>query len=178
MISQTNLKELSQVQEKTIQSMMVIAEKTLSAMEKVTALNLMTANNTLSLASNNAKVVLEIQTPKELAKFQAGQIQPMVNQVMDYSRSMYEINKKVSSELHQEFRTNIDKAMTEAHELIEEIANATPYGSDLAKAAIEQVMASAKETYAKLQQASESAMSFADSATDAVVRKTTNRKAK
>ena len=91
---------------------------------------------------------------------------------------MHEINKEVSNELQQEFRAHIDKAMTDVHGLIEEMANAAPYGSDLAKATIEQVMASAKESYAKLQQAGESAMAFADSATDAVARKTTKRKAK
>lgn len=178
MIAQAKFEELTQAQEQSIQSMIAFAEKSLSAMEKMTALNLSTANNALAFASSNAKEALEIQSPKEFATYQAAQIQPLVNHVMDYARSMHEINKEVSNELQQEFRAHIDKAMTDVHGMIEEMANAAPYGSDLAKATIEQVMASAKESYAKLQQAGESAMAFADSATDAVARKTTKRKAK
>jgi phasin family protein len=178
MNTQLSIQEMNKAQEEMMATLISLAETNLAAIESLTALNMGLARDSMAKMGEQAHQSLSIKTPQELVSLHAAMIEPNTEHSVAYARTVYEITKGAAIENHAALRKLVDESMVKSHKMMEDMANNAPYVADVAKAAINQAMHSAKDSYAQMKQVNESALAFAESATEAVVRKTSTRKSK
>lgn len=173
-----SMMEINKSQEEMMATLVSLAETNLAALESLTALNIGLARESMVKMGEQAHQSLSIKTPQEFMSLHAAMIEPNTDHSVAYARTVYEITKGAAMENHAALRKLVDESMVKSHKMIDDMATNAPYVTDVAKAAINQAMHSAKDTYAHMKHVNESALAFAESATEAVVRKTSSRKSK
>ena len=76
----------------SVDALLSLANTALASAERVAALNLNTARSMLEDGMSNTKALLGAKDPREAMSMTAAQIQPAVEQIVAYNRSLYEIS--------------------------------------------------------------------------------------
>lgn len=174
-----NVEELAAANAAAITNLEAVANTALEAIESLAALNLGFARQSLEKGSKQANAALKLKTPQEAAAFGAESLQPGVESVVAYSRSVYDIANGAAAEITGMLKKQFDDMSKKVQEAAVAGAKSAPYGSDVALAAIKQAVEAGNAAYAdltkKVQEAAAIAQANVAKATDAAV-KATKRK--
>ena len=167
-----------------IDTLLSVANTALATAESLAALNLGTAREALNDGAKNAMAVMGVKTPQEAASLNASLGQPAVEKAVAYSRSVYEISTGAANELGKLIQSQFADLNKAAQDLAEKTAKASPFGSDVALAAVKQAVSAANSAFDNLNKAAKQAAEFTEAgvsaATSAAVKaagtaKTTSR---
>jgi phasin family protein len=174
-----NVEELAAANVAAINHLEAVAHTALEAIENLAALNLGFARQSLQKGSQHAASALKLKTPQEAAAFSAEAVQPGVESVVAYSRSVYDIANGAAAEITAMLKKQFDDMSKQVQAAAVSGAQQAPFGSDVALAAIKQAIDASNTAYADLTKKVEAAAAIAQAnvakATDAAV-KATKRK--
>ena len=153
-----------------------VANTALAAVESLAALNLGFARESLENSSKNTHAALGAKTPQEVAALQAKAIQPAAENLATYTRTVYEISTGAAKEIADLIKGQFDQLNQAAQEAALNAAKASPFGADVALAAVKQAVAAGNTAYENFNKASKQATEMAEAniakATEAAVRTT------
>lgn len=174
-----NVEELAAANTAAITNLEAVANTALEAIESLAALNLGFARQSLEKGTKQATAALKLKTPQEVATFSAESVQPGVESVVAYSRSVYDIANGAAAEINGMLKKQFDDLAKKIQAAAVDGAKSAPFGSDVALAAVKQAIDAGNAAYAdlskKVQEAAAIAQANVAKATDAAV-KATKRK--
>lgn len=174
-----NVEELAAANAAAITNLEAVAHTALEAIESLAALNLGFARQSLDKGSKQAAAALKLKTPQDIAAFGAESVQPGVDSVVAYSRSVYDIANGAASEINGMLKKQFDDMAKKIQAAAVSGAQQAPFGSDVALAAVKQAIDAGNAAYAdltkKVQDAAALAQANVAKATEAAV-KATKRK--
>ena len=146
-----------------IAHMQSVANTALAAVESLAALNLGFARESLVNTSKQAHAALSAKTPQEVAALQAQAAKPAAENVLTYTRTVYEITTGAAKEIGDLIKGQFDQLNKAAQEAAENAAKASPFGADVALAAVKQAVAAGNNAYAQFAKATQQATELAES---------------
>ncbi|MBL8483511.1 MAG: phasin family protein [Rhodocyclaceae bacterium] len=136
-----------------VESALSVANIALTAIERLSALNLSVARGTLDDGAASAKALLAVKDPSELASLDASIAQPAVEKASAYSRNVYEILSQTQADLGKIFEAKAAEVEASFTTALEEAAKSAPVGSEAALAAVKQAVAAANSSYESVKKA-------------------------
>ena len=174
-----NNENLLSANKAAIDTLLSVANTALATAESLAALNLGFARQSLDKGSKQAAAALKLKTPQDVAAFGAESVQPGVDSVVAYSRSVYDIANGAASEINGMLKKQFDDMAKKIQAAAVSGAQQAPFGSDVALAAVKQAIDAGNAAYAdltkKVQDAAALAQANVAKATEAAV-KATKRK--
>lgn len=174
-----NIEQLAAANAAAISNLEAVAHTALEAIEGLAALNLGFARQSLEKGSKQAAAALKLKSPQDIAAFSAESVQPGVESVVAYSRSVYDIANGAAAEINGMLKKQFDDMAKKIQAAAVSGAEQAPFGSDVALAAVKKAIEAGNTAYADLTKKVEEAAAIAQAnvakATDAAV-KATKRK--
>lgn len=158
-----NTEDLIQANTAAIANMQSVANTALAAVESLAALNLGFARESLNNSSKHAHAALSAKTPQEVAALQAQAAKPAAENMMTYTRTVYEITTGAAKEIGDLMKGQFEQLNKAAQQAAENAAKASPFGADVALAAVKQAVAAGNAAYEKFAQATQQAADLAES---------------
>ena len=134
----------------TVDALLSLANTALSSAERIAALNLNTARSMLEDGVTNAKALIGAKDAQEAVKLSVAQAQPVVEQVVAYSRSLYEISAQSKEEISKLLEGQFGDFQKQISNLIDTAAKNAPAGSDVAVAAVKSALEAANSSFGNM----------------------------
>jgi phasin family protein len=153
---------LSELSTATVDAATRLTRISMDSTERAIAVQLEYAKGALSQASLNAKALAGARDVQELMALRTRIAENALENIMGYSRSLYEVASEAQSELSklaEERMSSFQKAVTET---VDQAAKSAPAGGDLAAAAIKSSLAATTAAFDTFSKAAKHAASFAD----------------
>lgn len=174
MTKQFNTDDLIAANSAALAHFQSVANTALAAVESLAALNLGFARESLETSAKHAQTAMAAKTPQDIAALQAKAVQPVTEHLTTYTRTVYEISTGAAKEIADQIKDQFDKLNQAAQENALSFAKNSPFGSDVALAAVKQAVETGNTAYANLQKATKQASDLAqaniEKATTAAVR--------
>ena len=103
-----NVEELAAANAAAITNLEAVANTALEAIESLAALNMNFARQSMDKGTKQATAALKLKTPQEFAAFSAESVQPGVESVVAYSRSVYDIANGAAAEINGMLKKQFD----------------------------------------------------------------------
>ena len=130
--------------------------------ERTVAVQMEYANAALKQASLNARAVAQVKDVQELMSLRTRIAENTLENMMGYSRSLYEVASEAQSEysrLAEERMASFQQAVTET---VEQAVKASPAGGDVAATAIKSQLAATTAAFDSFTKAAKHLASFTD----------------
>lgn len=145
-----------------VETLLKIANIGFSSAERLTALNLNTARNLLEETIDNTKTLLSVKDAQSLASTQTSLLQPLVEKVIDYNRTVYEILSQGQEEVSRLFEGQLADINKTLSSTLDKAAQSAPAGSDIAVTAVKTAIAAANSAYDSYSKAAKQAVEIAE----------------
>jgi phasin family protein len=133
-----------------IDTLLSVANTAFAAAENLAALNLTATRSQLEDGGRQAKAAMSARSPQELVALQSAQVQPNMTKAVAYSREVYQINAATAQKLFQLVQSQFSQINTDAQDLAQRFATASPFASEVALAAIKQAVTASNSTFDNL----------------------------
>lgn len=157
-----------------VETLLTIANTAFASAERLAALNLNTARSFLEDSLSGSKALFAAKDVQELVSLQAAQIQPLVEKVVAYNRSVYEIASQSQEEVSKLLEGQIAELNKNVASALDKAAKSAPAGSDVAVAAVKSAIAAANSAYDSVTKAAKQVAEIAEAnvaaATNATVK--------
>ena len=157
-----------------IEALLTLANTAFASTERLAALNLNTARSLLEDSVANAKTLMGAKDVQDVVALQSGLVQPSIEKVVAYSRSVYEIVSQTQEELTKVVEAQVGEVNKAVSTTLDQAAKQAPAGSDVAVAAVKSAIAAANSAYDSMTKAAKQAVEMAEAnvnaATSATVR--------
>ncbi|WP_018230402.1 phasin family protein [Methyloversatilis universalis] len=157
-----------------IEALLTLANTAFASTERLAALNLNTARALLEDSVANTKTLLGAKDVQDIVSLQSGLVQPAIEKVVAYSRSVYEIVSQTQEELSKVVEAQVGEVNKVVTSTLDQAAKQAPAGSDVAVAAVKSAIAAANSAYDSIAKATKQAVELAEAnvnaATSATVR--------
>jgi phasin family protein len=168
MTTSFNAEQLISANSAAVAHFQSVATTALSAVESLAALNLGFARESLENASKHSHAALSVKTPQEVAELQSKAVQPAAENIVTYSRSVYEISTGAAKEIADLLKGQFDEMNKVAQESAAQFAKSSPFGSDIILAAVKQSVDAGNTAYASFDKASKKAADIAKANIDKI----------
>jgi phasin family protein len=130
--------------------------------ERLATLNLNTSRSLLEQSVSNIKTMQEAKELKCFAGLQAAQTQPVIDAAIAYSRGIYEIASETKEEASKIVEVQFADVNAEVSELVDQVLERAPVGSEQAVAAIRTAIDAANSAYDRINTAAAQVVSLAE----------------
>lgn len=158
----TTANPMSDLSSATVDAAARLAKVSMDSAERAIAVQLEYAKGAISQATLNAKAIAGAKDVQELLALRSRIAENTLENLMGYSRSLYEVASEAQSELSrlaEERMSSFQRAVTES---VDQAARSAPAGGDLAAAAIKSSLAATTAAFDTFTKAARHAASFAD----------------
>jgi len=158
----TNTNPLSQMAAASFETAARLTRISMDSAERTISVQLEYAKGALKQATPNARAVSQVKDVQELLSVRARIAENALENIMGYSRSLYEVASEAQSEyskLAEERMGAFQQAVTET---VEQAAKSAPAGSDVAVAAVRSQLAATTAAFDSFTKASRHLASFTD----------------
>jgi phasin family protein len=158
----TTANPLAEISRSAVETASRLTKISLDSAERTLAIQLEYAKGALAQATINARAVTHARDVDQLVKLRAKIAENAVENMIGYSRSLYEVASEAQSEfskLAEERLATYQKAVVEA---VDQATKAAPGASDVAVAAMKSTMAATTAAFDNLNKAARQVASYAD----------------
>ncbi len=149
-------------QRATINALVTVGNTALLSAERMAALNLHAVREVMLDFAQGTQRMLQIQSAQDAAGLHRQLAKPQVEKGVLYSRSLAEISAAAQQDAVRLIEAQYSGFMSSMSELANQIAKATPMGSEVAVAAIRSTMRSTSEAFERFNDAVERLTSVAE----------------
>jgi phasin family protein len=157
-----------------VETLLSLANTAFANAERLAALNLNTARSVLEDGVANTKALLGAKDVQELVSLQSSLAQPLVEKVVAYTRSVYEITSQSQEEVSKLLEAQVAELNKGIASALDQAAKSAPAGSDVAVAAVKSAIAAANSAYDSLSKTAKQVAEIAEAnvaaATNATVK--------
>lgn len=153
---------LSEVSNVTVETAVRVARISMDSTERVLALQLEFAKQSLEQATKTARAVAGAKDVQDLLAVRTRNAESAVEKWMGYSRSLYEVAAETQGEfsrLAEERMASFQQAISET---VEQAAKSTPAGGDVAVAAMKSSLAATTAAFDSFNKAAKQLASYTD----------------
>jgi phasin family protein len=154
---------IAAAQQANLATLFGLANQAFAGFEKLVALNLQVMKSTLTATQANTQKALLVKNPQELLALQASLMQPLREQVLSYSRRIYEIGSTAQAEFAKVAEAQYEARIRRMGELADNLANGAPAGSNTAMGALSSVIAATNNLCESMYQTARQAGEVAES---------------
>lgn len=126
-----------------VDAMLSLTKTALASAERIAALNLNAAHSIVEESIANALALSEAKDLQGFMALQATQAKPIVEQVLSYNRSLYEISGQTKEEVAKLLDSQFAEFQRQVSSLMESAARNAPPGSEVAFAAVKSALEAA-----------------------------------
>ena len=158
----TTAAPLSELNRSTVDTAARLTRISLDSAERAFAIQLEYAKGAVTQATLTARAVSQVKDVQQLLSLRARIAENAVENLMGYSRSLYEVASEAQSELSklaEERMASYQQAVVEA---VDQATKAAPAGSDVALAAMKSTLTAATAAFDTFNKAARQAASSAD----------------
>ena len=130
--------------------------------EKLAEVNMAAAKSAFADAQTQAKAVLGVKSPEDLAALQSGGVQPLVEKAAAYGRSVYEIATETGAELTKATEGKLAEAQKTLTAGVEAVLKNAPQGSEAVVAVLKNAMTAGQNALETAQTSVQKVMEFAE----------------
>lgn len=159
------LADILAAQRAAISALVAVGNTALSSAERMAALNLHAVREAMVDFSEGTQRMLTVQTPRDALDLHSELAKPQVEKGVRYSRSLAEISTAAQEDAVHLIEFQYLGFMESMNALANQIAKATPAGSEVATTAIRSTMKTASEAFARFNDA---VMRFTEVSEDSV----------
>jgi phasin family protein len=134
------------------------------------------AKGSVQQATLNARAVTQVKDVQELLALRTRIAENAVENLMGYSRSLYEVASEAQSEYARLLEERVARFQAAVTETVDQAAKGAPAGGDLAIAAVKSQLAAATAAYDSFTKAARSLASYADAGVGAARSTSRSRK--
>lgn len=124
-----------------------LSAKTFDSMEKLVALNLSTAKNSLADSTATARALLAVKSPQEFVSLTTDKVQPNAEKALAYSKEVTAIVRGTGAEFTQAAESQIIEANRKVLSLVDEVSKNAPAGSEQFVSAMKTAIGNASAGY-------------------------------
>jgi len=124
-----------------------LSAKTFDSIEKLVALNLATAKNSLAESTATARALLAVKDPQEFIALTTGKVQPGAEKALAYGKEVSAIVRGTSAEFAQAAESQIVEANRKVLSLVDEVSKNAPAGSEQFVSAVKTAIGNASAGY-------------------------------
>lgn len=169
----TNFEQFTAANKASVDALLSLANTALAGAERIASLNLTTARSLLESGVASTKAVIGAKDPQEAMNASAAQIQPAVEQILAYNRSLNELSKQSKDDVSSLLESQFGDFQQQVSSLMEKAAKNAPAGSDVAVAAVKSALEAANAAFGNMKnvvrQAAEITQSNIERATSATL---------
>ncbi len=125
-----NLDQFAAANKAAVDSLLSVANTALTAAERVAALNLETARNTLGESTAAAKTIFGATDAQSALAAQQALVQPAIEKSVAYSKSLYEIATDAKNEVSKLFEAQVAEFQKTSTDLVNLALKNAPAGSE------------------------------------------------
>ena len=174
--------QLAAASKANVETALTVANTAFASAERLAALNLNTARTMLEDSVAMTKSLLAIKDAQELTNLQGSLVQPGVEKMVAYARSVYEIASQTQEEYAKIAEAQVAELNKGVASALDKAAKSAPAGSDVAVAAVKSAIAAANSAYDSMSKAAKQVAEIAETnmaaATNATVKAVTKPVAK
>ncbi len=160
-MSNNNLDQLAAAQKANAEVMMTLMRTAFEGMEKLAALNMAASREFFNASVANAQQLLAAKDAQELAKINSSLSQPNVQQLMNYSRSVYDLVTQLQGELTAAMDSQYNTFAKKASATIEKTSAQAP-GGDVFAAAMKSMLDATNQAFGNMQNMAKQMTEIAD----------------
>jgi phasin family protein len=142
-----NLEQFAASNKATVDSLLAVANAALVTAERIAALNLGAARSALEDSASATKAALAIKTPNDAAALQSSLLQPGVEKVASYSRSLYEISTESQQQWAKMLEAQFADFQKQVGNLVDQAAKSAPAGSENIVSVVQGTLATANSAF-------------------------------
>ena len=155
-------------------SIMSFANTAFDGIERMAVLNLTASRSMFEAYASNMNAMLGVKDMKAFVELQKGIAAPSMEKGMEYSRNVIAIANDTKEKIAKEVEVHVADTNAKVSGLVEKALESAPAGSEMAVAAVKNVMKSANEAFDGLnkvaKQAAEVAEASVAAATSATIK--------
>ncbi|HEX4764052.1 MAG TPA: phasin family protein, partial [Usitatibacter sp.] len=153
---------LSEIAGAALEAASKAARISMDSAERTIAVQLEYAKGALKQATINARAVSQVKDVQELVALRARIAENTLENLMGYSRSLYEVASEAQSEYSKFAEERMGAFQQAVTQSVEQAARSAPAGSDVAVAAIKSQLAATTAAFDSFSKASRHLASFTD----------------
>jgi phasin family protein len=153
---------LSEIGKTTLDDAARGASIAMDSAERTLKIQLEFAKGALKRATATAQAASQVKDVQELLALRTSIAEAALENLMGYSRSLYEVASSAQSEYSKLAEARVAKFQAAVSETVEQASASAPAGSDVAVAAIKSQLAAATAAYDSFNKAARHLASFAD----------------
>ena len=154
--------QLAAANKANLDTLVELTQKAFASIEKLVELNMQAARDSLEQTAEQAKAVLTVKGPQELAALQQDYLKPAQDKALAYGRQVYDIATATQAEVAKVAEAQIAAAKTQFSTLVEEATKNAPQGSEAAVNMVKTAMSNASTAFESVQKAAQQAASLAE----------------
>ncbi|HET6757210.1 MAG: TIGR01841 family phasin [Burkholderiales bacterium] len=170
------VEQISSTAQAQIDSFSRASEIALEGVERVAALQIQTAKSAIADAVEASRSWASVKSPQDWAAFNSNLVQPSVEKVTNYTRSLYDALATTQSELSKLVEERVAEANKAFVAGLDQVAKSGPAGSEVAVAAVKTAIAAAGTAYDNITKATRQVVDITE-ANIAAAGKTSKKKA-
>ncbi|HZZ95316.1 MAG TPA: phasin family protein [Usitatibacter sp.] len=170
----TTTNPMSEITSATVEAAAKFTRISMDSAERTLAVQLEYARGAIAQATLNAKAVTQAKDLAELTQLRSRIAENALENLMGYSRSLYEVGAEAQAELSKLAEERMSTFQRAVAETVDQAAKNAPGGGDVAAAALKNTLAATTAAFDSFSKAAKHVSSF----TDATVRAGGNSKAK
>lgn len=143
-----------------VEALLSLTHTALANAERIAALNLNTAHTLLEDGVSTTTALLGAQDPQDAMTLAAAQLKPAVEQVLTYSRSLFEISAQSKEDVARQLERQFDDFQKQVSNLMDKVARNAPAGSALAIASVRSALEAARSAFDYMKTAHKQAAEF------------------
>jgi phasin family protein len=153
---------LSEIGRAAVDSAARAARISMDSAERTFSVQIEYARGAIKQATLNARAAAEVKDVQELLALRARIAENAVENLIGYSRSLYEVASEAQTEYSRLAEERMSRFQQAVSEGVDQAAKSAPAGSDVAVAAIKSQLAAATAAFDTLTKAAKNFASYAD----------------
>lgn len=131
----------------SVDAVLSLANTALSSAERIAALHLHATRTLLEDGTSATKALFGASDPQDAITLATAQLQPALEQLLTYSRSLCEISAQSKDDVSRQFASQFDDFQKQAAHLMDQAARNAPPGSGIAIAALRSALEAARSAF-------------------------------
>jgi phasin family protein len=166
--------QLVALHKSNLESFQAMTASSLSALEKLTQLNVAATRSTLAETSDRLSALFEAKDVKQLAELAAANAQPTGDKVAAYAKHVFDIAQQSGTEIVKAVEQQVAESNRQMHAMVDAVAKTAPAGSEGLVTFVKSAMAAAGTAYDQVNKASKQVVEMAEANVAAATKTTGN----
>lgn len=154
--------QLIALHKSNLESLQAMTASSLSAIEKLTQLNVAATRSTLAETTDRLSALFEAKDVKQFADLATATAQPTGDKMAAYAKHVFEIAQQTSNEIVKAVEHNVAEGNRQMHAMVDTMAKTAPAGSEGMVSFVKSAMAAAGTAYDQVNKASKQVVEMAE----------------